>query len=56
VPALHALVPDVPPSGPLFGAVQGVVLLVFVVSGFLSVRRFRPDKRLMAARAMVIFG
>ena len=42
VPALHALVPSVPPAGPLFGAVQGVVLLLFVAAGFLAVRRFHP--------------
>jgi len=42
VPALHALVPGVPPAGPLFGAVQGAVLLFFVVTGFLAIRRFRP--------------
>ena len=42
VPALHALVPGVPPAGPLFGAAQGAVLLLFVVAGFLAVRRFRP--------------
>jgi hypothetical protein len=42
VPALHALAPGVPPGGPLFGAVQGAVLLVFVVTGFLAVRRFHP--------------
>ena len=42
VPALHALVPSVPPAGPLFGAVQGAVLLFFVVTGFLAVRRFHP--------------
>ena len=43
VPALHALVPGVPPAGPLFGAVQGAVLLLFVVAGFLAVRRFHPS-------------
>ena len=42
VPALHALVPSVPPAGPLFGATQGAVLLIFVVAGFLAVRRFHP--------------
>ncbi len=42
VPALHALVPSVPPAGPLFGAVQGAVLLFFVVTGYLAVRRFHP--------------
>ena len=38
IPALHALVPVVPPAGPLFGAVQGVVLLVFVAAGWVAVK------------------
>lgn len=42
VPALHALAPGAPPGGPVFGAVQGLVLVFFVVSGFLALRRFRP--------------
>lgn len=42
VPALHALAPTTPPSGPAFGAVQGIVLVFFVVMGVLTVRRFRP--------------
>jgi len=43
VPALHAIAPGVPPAGPVFGATQGVVLIAFVVAGFLAVRRFRPS-------------
>jgi hypothetical protein len=31
-------------GGPLFGAVQGLVLLAFVGAGWLAVRRFRPLK------------
>ena len=42
VPALHRLVPSVPPSGPVFGATQAIVLIAFIVAGFLAVRRFRP--------------
>jgi len=42
VPALHAIVPAVPPAGPVFGATQGVVLLFFIVTGFLAARRFHP--------------
>ncbi|HXC54334.1 MAG TPA: hypothetical protein VNU97_03490 [Rhizomicrobium sp.] len=42
IAALHALAPGVPPAGPVFGATQGIVLLAFVVAGFLAVRRFRP--------------
>jgi hypothetical protein len=40
VPALHALAPA--GSGPVFGGVQGAVLLFFVVTGFLATRRFHP--------------
>jgi hypothetical protein len=40
VPALHALAPK--GSEPPFAVVQGIVLLAFVVLGFLAVRRFRP--------------
>lgn len=40
VPALHALAPK--GSEPLFALAQGAVLLVFVVLGFLAVRRFHP--------------
>jgi hypothetical protein len=42
VPALHTIAPGAPPSGPVFGAVQLVVLGCFVVAGYLGVRRFRP--------------
>lgn len=42
VPALHALAPDVPPSGPVFAVVQGLVLLVFVLFTIGAWRRFRP--------------
>ncbi|MEI9995861.1 MAG: hypothetical protein WDM91_14790 [Rhizomicrobium sp.] len=41
-PALHALAPGNPPGGPVFGATQGIVLIAFVVAGYLAVRRFRP--------------
>jgi hypothetical protein len=40
VPALHALAPK--GSEPPFAIAQGAVLLFFLVSGFLAVRRFRP--------------
>ena len=40
VPALHALAPK--GSEPPFAIAQGIVLLAFVVLGFLAVRRFRP--------------
>ena len=40
VPVLHALAPK--GSEPPFAIAQGIVLLAFVVLGFLAVRRFRP--------------
>src|SRR4030088_1855846 len=42
VPALHALAPGNPPSGPAFAVVQGIVLLFFVIVIIGVVRRFRP--------------
>jgi hypothetical protein len=39
VPALHALAPD--GAGPVFAGVQAVVLLSFVITGYLAVKRFR---------------
>jgi hypothetical protein len=42
IPALHALAPSVPPSEPPFAAVQGIVLLFFVVVIIGAIRRFRP--------------
>ena len=39
---LHALAPSVPPSEPPFAAVQGVVLVLFVIAIIRAVRRFRP--------------
>jgi hypothetical protein len=40
--ALHALAPGNPPAGPVFAAVQGVVLVAFIIAGYLGVRRFHP--------------
>ena len=42
IPALTALAPGNPPSGPAFAVVQGIVLLFFVVAIIGAVRRFRP--------------
>jgi hypothetical protein len=42
VPALTAVAPGNPPSGPVFGAVQGIVLVFFVLMIIGAVRRFRP--------------
>jgi len=41
IPSLHALAPAVPPTGPVFGGVQAVVLLAFVAVGWLAVRARR---------------
>ncbi|HVW73895.1 MAG TPA: hypothetical protein VHC39_09670 [Rhizomicrobium sp.] len=38
IPALHALAPSIPPAGPIFGAVQGVVLILFLAAGWLAVK------------------
>ncbi len=40
IPALHALAPK--GSEPPFAVAQGLVLLIVIVLGYLSVRRFRP--------------
>jgi hypothetical protein len=42
VPALTALAPGNPPSGPVFAVAQGIVLLFFVVVIVGAMRRFRP--------------
>ncbi|HEY3791447.1 MAG TPA: hypothetical protein VGM09_06415 [Bradyrhizobium sp.] len=42
IPALTALAPGNPPTGPVFAVVQGVVLLFFIVTIVGAVRRFRP--------------
>jgi uncharacterized iron-regulated membrane protein len=42
IPALTALAPGNPPSGPVFAVVQGLVLLFFVVVIVGTVKRFRP--------------
>ncbi len=42
VPALHALAPSVPPAGPVFAVVQGIVLVFFVLVIIGAWRRFRP--------------
>jgi hypothetical protein len=40
IPALHTLAPT--GSGPAFALTQGVVLVFYLVTGFLAVRAFRP--------------
>ena len=42
IPALTALAPGNPPSGPVFAVVQGIVLLFFILVIIGAVRRFRP--------------
>jgi hypothetical protein len=42
ISALTALAPGNPPSGPIFGVVQGVVLVLFVLFIIGALRRFRP--------------
>jgi len=42
IPALTAVAPGNPPSGPVFGVVQGVVLVFFVLMTIGAWRRFRP--------------
>jgi hypothetical protein len=42
IPALTALAPGNPPSGPVFAVVQGIVLVFFVVMIIGTIRRFRP--------------
>jgi len=40
VPALHALAPQ--GNEPVFALTQGLVLVLFVIAGFIAVRRFHP--------------
>jgi hypothetical protein len=42
IPALTAVAPGNPPSGPVFAVVQGIVLVFFVLMIVGAVRRFRP--------------
>ena len=42
IPALTALAPGNPPSGPVFAVVQGIILVFFVIAIIGAVRRFRP--------------
>jgi hypothetical protein len=42
IPALTALAPGNPPSGPVFAVVQGIVLVFFFVMIIGAIRRFKP--------------
>ena len=52
VPALHALAPNAPanPEAP-FKIAQGVVLVLFIVAGFVAVKRFHPADALRLSPA-----
>jgi hypothetical protein len=43
IPSLHALAPSIPPSGPAFGSVQGVVLIGFIIAGWRAVKAARAS-------------
>jgi hypothetical protein len=45
VPALAAIAPGNPPSGPVFMAVQGIVLLAFIYFGWKAFHNFKPLSR-----------
>jgi hypothetical protein len=47
IPPLHALAPK--GNEPLLGAVQGIVLLSFVITGYFAVKRFRTGVALNGA-------
>jgi hypothetical protein len=42
IPALSALAPGNPPSGPVFAVIQGIVLVFFILVIIGAIRRFRP--------------
>src|SRR6202051_1913875 len=43
IPALTAVAPGNPPSGPVFAVVQGIVLVFFILMIIGAIRRFRPS-------------
>ena len=47
IPALHALAPT--GKEPPFAVAQGLLLLVFIIIGFLALKRFRPTELVRAA-------
>ena len=47
IPALHALAPT--GKEPPFAVAQGLLLLIFIVIGFLALKRFRPTEPVRAA-------
>jgi hypothetical protein len=44
IPPLHAIAPGIPPSGPVFLATQAVVLIAFIIAGWIAWRSFKPLK------------
>lgn len=44
IPSLFQPTDGAPPGGPVFGGVQAVVLILFVIFGWRAVKRFRPSK------------
>ena len=44
IPPLHAIAPGTPPSGPVFMATQGVVLVALIIGGWIAWRNFKPLK------------
>lgn len=44
IPPLHAIAPGTPPSGPVFLVTQAVVLIAFIIAGWIAWRSFKPLK------------
>ena len=44
IPPLHAIAPDIPPSGSTFLVTQGIVLVAFILTGWISWYSFKPLK------------
>jgi hypothetical protein len=44
IPPLHVIAPGIPPSGPVFMATQLVVLVAFIMAGWIAWRSFKPLK------------
>lgn len=44
IPPLHAIAPGTPPSGPVFLVTQTVVLIAFIIAGWIAWRSFKPLK------------
>jgi hypothetical protein len=44
IPPLHAIAPGIPPSGSVFLVTQGVILVAFIVAGWVAWHEFKPLK------------